>query len=295
MKILLLGHLCIDVAHPPGAEASESWGGIANAVAALAGLVDRNDVILPVAGVGREDQKAFSAWLAELPSVDASGIFPLEGPTNRIHLYEQDDGTHIACTKNMAPPIPFERIRKLLVADALLISMASGADISIDTLDLVRLEIRPRATPVHFDYHNLTLGVNEKGERFRRPLPDWRRWAFMIPSVQLNEEEIAGLSLERMREEQTIGHLLTLGVKGVVVTRAARGATLYTSEHKKILRHDIAGVPAPGPASTIGLGDAFGAAFLFHHAGSGDLRAAAEFANASAGAAALRSSERKAQ
>lgn len=295
MKILVLGHLCIDVAHPRGGEASESWGGIANAVAALAGLVDRNDVVLPVSGVGKEDHEALSAWLGGFPAVDASGLFLLDGPTNRIHLYEQDNGARVACTKDMAPPIPFERIRKFLAADALLISMASGADISLDTLDLIRLEIRPRATPVHLDYHNLTLGVNEKGERVRRPLPEWRRWAFMIPSVQLNEEEIAGLPLERMQEEQIVGHLLTLGVKGVVVTRGARGATLFTSEHKKTLRHDIAGVPAPGAAATIGLGDVFGAAFLLHHAGSGDLRAAAEFANASAGAAALRSYERKAQ
>jgi sugar/nucleoside kinase (ribokinase family) len=295
MKFLLLGHLCIDVAHPRGGTASESWGGIANAVEALAGLADRNDVILPVTGVGKEDHGAFTAWLGKYPAVENAGVFLLDGPTNRIHLFEQENGARIACTKDMAPPIPFDRIRKYCAADAVLISMASGADITLETLDLIRLEIRPRATPVHFDYHNLTMGVNGAGERVRRPLPEWRRWAFMIPSVQLNEKEIAGLPLERMTEEQTVGHLLTLSVKGVVVTRGADGATLFTSEHKKILRHDIAGVPVPGPPATIGLGDVFGAAFLLRHAATGDLHAAAEFANASAGAAALRRYERMTQ
>lgn len=288
MKILVIGHLCIDVAHPRGGTVAESWGGIANAIEALAELAGKNDAVVPVAGVGREDAPAFSAWLERFPAVDGSGIFPLDGPTNRIHLYEQDDGTRVACTKDMAPPVPFDRIRKFLAADAILITMASGSDITLDTLDLIRLEIRPRATPVHLDYHNLTLGVSGTGERIRRPVPEWRRWAFMIPSVQLNEEEIAGLALEHMSEEQTAGHLLTLGVKGVIVTRGPRGATLYTNEHKKMLRHDIPGVPAPGPAVRIGLGDLFGAAMLLRLAGSGDLRAAAEFANATAGGAALR-------
>jgi len=284
MKFLLIGHLCIDVAHPRTGSSSESWGGIANAAAALSGLVGETDSIVPVSGVGREDDAALRTWLSGYPAVDGAGIAVIDGPTNRIHLYEQENGERVACTKDMAPPIPFDRIKKFLPADAILIGMASGADITLDTLDLLRLEIRQRGTPVHLDYHNLTRTVNGKGERVSRPLAEWRRWAFMNSSVQLNEEEINGLTLERLSEGQTVGHLLTLGVKGVVVTRGSHGATLYASEHKKVLRHDLPGIPASGPEERTGAGDLFGAAFVHHYAITGDLLAAAQFANTTAAA-----------
>jgi sugar/nucleoside kinase (ribokinase family) len=150
------------------------------------------------------------------------------------------------------------------------------------------MEIRQEAIPVHFDFHNLTMGVNPRGERFRRPLADWRRWAFMIDTVQLNEEEIAGLGVNRMSEQETAGHLLTLGGKGVIVTRGARGATLYTNERKKIVRRDIPVEAVSGEPDTTGLGDIFGAAFLYRCVASASLVDAVTFAGAAASAAAAR-------
>jgi len=247
-----------------------------------------NDTITPVCSVGAQEHQAFLAWLRTFPAVDTSDVFAIEGPTNLIHLYGQGNGVQQACTKHLAPPVPFDRIRKHLDADGILINMASGSDITLETLDNIRMEVRPRGTPIHFDYHNLTMGVNGDAVRFRRPLPDWRRWAFMITTVQLNEEEIAGLSLEKLREEQTVGHLLTLGVKGVIVTRGARGATVFSNEHKKVVRHEVAATPVQGAVETTGLGDVFGASFLYTFVGTSDLVASAEFAARTASEAATR-------
>ena len=208
-------------------------------------------------------------------------------------MYEQPTGLRVACASDIAPSIPFDRIKKFLGTDAVIVNMASGFDITLETLDMIRMEVRPRSIPIHFDYHNLSMGVSGNSERFRRPLPDWRRWAFMNASVQLNETEALGLALEKLTEAQIVGHLLTLGVRGVLITRGAGGSSVFTSEHKKVLRRDF---PAAGSAAghdPTGLGDIFGAAFVFHHAEHADIAAAAEFANSAAGtAAALPRSER---
>jgi sugar/nucleoside kinase (ribokinase family) len=286
MKLVPLGHLCIDCTHPPGEPPRERWGGIANTIAAVAGLAGEADTVIPVCGVGADDEKRFLSWLGGFPAVDPSGVFTVKGPTNRIDIYEKEKGEQVACTKDVAPPIPFEKIRKFLSADGVLINMTSGSDIAIETLDQIRMEVRARETPVHLDYHNLTTGIGEARERFRRPLADWRRWAFMITTVQLSEEESAGLTVDRLNEQQLTGHFLTLGVRGVLITRGARGASLFENEHKKVVRYDIAGVPSGVAENRTGLGDVFGGAFLYRYVATSDLRASAEFANTTAARAA---------
>jgi hypothetical protein len=191
-----------------------------------------------------------------------------------VHYYPRDGGYSNACTKEVADPIPYSRFRELANVDGILINMFSGFDITLETLDYIRMAIRQRETPIHLDFHNLTLGAPQNGERARRPLLEWRRWAFMVETVQFNEEEIAGLSAERLTEQQTAGHLLTLGVKGVVVTRAERGATLYWSEKKHVQREDIEHAGSPAYGHGVGMGDMFGAAFHVQYLQNRNLAAA---------------------
>jgi sugar/nucleoside kinase (ribokinase family) len=288
MKLLVLGHLCIDCAHPAGGPPRERWGGIANTIAAVGALAGKEDTVFPVCGVGPDDEKRFLTWLGRFPAVDPSGVFTFSGPTNRIDFYEKGEGLRVACTKDVAPPIPFEKIRKHLSTDGVLINMVSGSDIVLETLDQIRMETRARETPIHLDYHNLTTGIGKERERFRRPLEEWRRWAFMLTTVQLSQEEASGLTVDRLTEVQLTGHLLTLGVTGVIITRGARGATVFTNEHKKVVRFDIEGIPAEGAEDRAGLGDVFGGAFMYRFVPTSDLRASAEFANLTAARAASR-------
>jgi len=98
----------------------------------------------------------------------------------------------------------------------------------------------------------------------------------------LNEEEIAGLSRDTMTEQQTVGHLLTLGVRGVVVTRGERGASVFTNEKKKVVRQDIPGIRVDRAVDATGCGDVFGAVFLKQYLRTKDMHAAAVTANGAA-------------
>ena len=160
--------------------------------------------------------------------------------------------------------------------------MSSGSDLSLDTLDEIRMAVRAKSVPVHLDLHNLARGVNARFERVLRPVPEWRRWAFMVDTVQGTEEEIDALDLEPQSEEALVGHLFTLCVKRLLVTRGSRGATLYRNNRKHTHRQDI-----PAAAATdrdvVGAGDVFAAAFMLSLLRSNDELAAAKAAVAAAG------------
>jgi sugar/nucleoside kinase (ribokinase family) len=289
MKLLVVGHLCLDVIHPVEGPEVQSYGGITHAVATLASLAGKADTVVPVFGVHRGDYGDLMEHLAQFPNVETGGIFKTDEPTNTVHLYYKDRTTRVECSKNIARPIPYEKIRRHLSVDGILVNMISGFDIDLETLDHIRMAVRGHDIPIHFDYHSLTLGVRENAERFRRPVVDWRRWAFMTDTIQMNEEEMSGLTVERSTEARTVGHLLTLSVKGVVVTRGERGATLYTSDRKHVVRREIPGIQIEPVVDPTGCGDIFGAAFFLHYVRTSDMAGAAAYANGIA-AATVRSS-----
>lgn len=289
MKILVLGHLAIDVDHPSETESTETIAGVYRSVAALSDLLGRSDTVIPVCAVGREEYGSVVEQFSSLPGVETGGIFQSETPTHRVHFYHRPDGTSTACAREIGTPIPFERIRKFLDVNGILINMSSGADLSLDALDEIRMAVRAKNVPIHIDIHNLARGVNDRFERVLRPVPEWRRWVFMVDTVQGTEEEITALSPEQLSEEALAGHLCTLCVKRLLVTRGAGGATLYRSERKHVVREDLPAPAVPVEREPVGAGDVFAAAFMSSLLRSPDEREAARSAVVAASALAARS------
>jgi sugar/nucleoside kinase (ribokinase family) len=157
--------------------------------------------------------------------------------------------------------------------------MESGNDITLETLDRIRMETREKEIPIHFDFHTLTLGIDKDSKRFRRPMTDWRRWCFMTTSVQLNEEEAAGLSAERFDENTLINHMMPLMVRALLITRHQKGVTLIRQESKKLKRFDIKGEEVNEVVETKGAGDVFGAAYIYQYLKTKNPLQSATFAN----------------
>ena len=286
MVITVIGHLCKDVIHLPDEKETqqESFGGILFTVLTLANLMSEKDRIQPVFGVGQTDYELLIEQIKQYKNIDTSGIFRIKGQTNQVQLfYQKEAQTRIECSEHISAPIPFNRIKSYLDGDAVLINMISGSDITLETLDYIRMEIRERRIPIHFDFHSLTLGIDQEFKRFHRPLTDWRRWCFMLNTIQMSEEEAFGLSAERYDEMTLTNHVMTLMVETLMITRSERGATVIVQDiHKKLTRKDFAGI-SYGPAiDPNGCGDVFGAAFLYQYLKSRDSFIAAEFANKAA-------------
>ena len=147
MTITIIGHLCKDIIHLPGEKDTqeESFGGIMYTLLTLANLMSERDCVQPVFGVGQADYETLMEQLKPYKNIDVSGIFKFKGPTNQVQLfYQKDAQTRIECSQNISAPIPFNRIKPYLDGDGVLINMISGADITLETLGYIRMEIRER-------------------------------------------------------------------------------------------------------------------------------------------------------
>ncbi|HLF15084.1 MAG TPA: carbohydrate kinase family protein [Bacteroidota bacterium] len=284
MTITVIGHLCLDEIHHGDGRITGSYGGIYFTVAALSGLLPPGDTVRPVFGVGREDHQQFLEALDALPNVDTSGIYKMLGPTNRVSLHYHAGPERIEVSRDISDPVPWKKIQPALDADLVLVNMISGYDITLETLDEIRMKTRDRNIPVFFDLHSLTLGVRENFERFRRPVEAWRRWLFMLHTVQMNEAEAAALAPGGYDEQNLVRQALALNTKALCITRGSGGCTVYVNEKKHTVRRDVPGVPAGGAVDPTGCGDVFGAAYCAHYVHCANVGAAAEYANTVAAA-----------
>jgi sugar/nucleoside kinase (ribokinase family) len=284
MKILILGHLCLDTftnsgeARPGESDESIRWGGIFFSLATMANLADEAKIV-PIFGVGTKEYERFLKRIERYENVDPSGIYRLPGPTNPVYLEYTAGEKRIECSKSIAPPIPHQRIEPYLPADLILVNMISGFDVTLETMSTLRMLSQTNQTLVHLDIHSLTLGIDEQFRRFHRPLETWRRWCYLADTVQMNEEEAKALPLEYLQEEDLAKQILSLGLRGLLITRGARGTTAWGQEHKKISRKDIPAVKVEHPSDSTGCGDVFASAFCYHFAQSHNVTAAAESAN----------------
>lgn len=279
MKLAIIGHLCLDVIHHIDSTTSEGYGGIFFSIATAANLLGPKDVVMPVLGVGKNDYDAFIDRLQRYPNVSTDGIYKFTDPTNSVHLYYKDNAERMECSKFISEPIPFKKISPHLDADMILVNMISGFDITLETLDEIRMDVRDQHTPVYLDVHSLTLGIREDFTRFHRPVELWRRWLFMLHGAQMNEEEAAILAPEKLNEMTLANHTLAMNTKVLNITRGKRGCTSFIDNHKHLQRIDISGIPLKKEAEPTGCGDVFAAAYCSRYMKAHDVAGAVEFAN----------------
>ncbi len=279
MKITVIGHICIDVINHPDGKETQGYGGIYYSLVALASIADPYTKIFPVFSIGNKDYNTLIENLNKYSNIDTDGIFKHDGPTNQVHLFYNEKQARIECSHNIAPPIPFKKIKSYLETNLILINMVSGFDITLNTLDEIRMQVREDAIPIYMDAHSLSLGVNGEGSRYRRPLTDWRRWLFMLHTVQMNAEEAANLTVEKYDELNFVKQVTTLNTNNVIITRSADGCTLYHDEHKQIQRFDYSGEKIERIIDSTGCGDVFAAAYCAKYIRSKNSALSAEFAN----------------
>ena len=241
------------------------------------------DRVFPVFGVGKADYDKFIERLGVYANVETDGIYKFSGPTNLVHLQYKNEQDRVECSQNIAEPIPWKKIAPRLDTSMVLINMISGFDISLETLDSLRMEIREKHIPVYMDVHSLTLGMNSDFTRFHRPVEAWRRWLFWLHAAQMNEEEAAVVPPERFDEPTFAKQVLALNTKALVVTRGAKGYTAFIDEHKQTHRVDRPAFHDGPVADTTGCGDVFAASYCAHYVKSQNVLDAADFANRVAG------------
>lgn len=279
MTLTIIGHFCLDLIHHADENEVRSYGGIFFSIAAAANVLAATDRVRPVFGVGRAEYDELIERLSTYSNVDTSGVFKTPGPTNQVHLMYGDDTRRVECSRHIADPVPWKRIKSALDTDMVLINMISGFDVTLETLDEIRMAIRDEHIPIAMDVHSLTLGIREDGTRYHRPVTDWRRWLFMLDAVQMNDEEAAILSAERPDEATLARHILSLNTKACIVTKGSKGCTVYVDDRKRFLQHDIEPVAETRAVDPTGCGDVFAATYCSSYMKTRDILKSAAFAN----------------
>ncbi len=238
-------------------------GGLAYSVSALAALGGESVEILPVCRVADDTREAVDLEWNRYPNVSKEALLAWPGPGSCVDLIYRSGG-NVGGDRDErlrwpTPPLEPAEIEPLHGCDAVLVNCITGAVLTPEALAVVAA----LPVPIHLDVHSLVLGIDPAGRRYPRRPPDWRAWLESADSLQCNEQEAAILAGESGWNRTTEGFVRRLvdarvGPRVVVITRAARGASLYCADRPRL---DLK-APRVDVVDPTGAGDTFGAAFV---------------------------------
>ena len=263
MKITVIGHICQDIFSNKKNEKQKTyWGGIYYCILTFANICSNEDIVCPVFPIFENDYDEIISVFQKYPNINTDGIYKTQIPTNTVYI-NSSSKNRIECSTSIAESIPFKKIQPFLKSDGILLNMISGFDITLDTLDLIRIATREQNNIKHIDFHSLGKGVGENGIRFFQSFENWRRWAFSMNSVQMNYDEMKNFLKKNEDENYFAKQILSLDVNNFVITNGSKGAILYSLYEKNIIRNEIAISEKIENVDTIGCGDVFSAAYLY--------------------------------
>ncbi|MFZ1321805.1 MAG: carbohydrate kinase family protein [Ignavibacteria bacterium] len=292
MNYLIIGEPCVDVIHKAGGDTIHSYGGILYSVISMAVLADKTDNIIPVMNIGEDEFENITKILSEYPNIKTYGLNKLKHPTRKVNLYynlyNSDKSARFEKSTEPTYTVNYNDVESLLsMADAVLINMISGVDITIDTLKNIRKNFKGF---MHIDIHNIVMETKEDGSRNHIPVDNWYEWCTNTDTVQMNQFEIKVLSREKLTEYKIAEEILFNNiheVKGLIVTRGVDGVTGFTKKVKEYgtekfrdLDHlEIGAIENPNFKDSTGCGDVFASAFTLDYSKNGNFDKSIHFAN----------------
>jgi len=297
MKFVLIGHPCVDEIHSADGTVTKSWGGIMYALATMEYSAQGDDVIYPVFPIGRDEEAAFRDFISQYKHVDASGVYAVDAPTNKMKLVYKS-GTekgqrdeHCEC---VLPPIDYDVIRPhLREAHLVLINMISGFEITLDTLRKIRAAGRRPRIFIYLDAHAMVLGdLVPNGPRKFKHIPDWKDWVMNVDGIQMNEREVKYFS----RSEKSLADFAMTfrNIQAIVITRGEKGTSVFMREALKgvkindvFTRIDVPPITLGPAQDSTGCGDVFGGAFLVRYGWTRHPVLSTQFGNFAAAAKSL--------
>jgi sugar/nucleoside kinase (ribokinase family) len=291
MKYLVVGEPCVDLIHKENGEVIHSYGGVLYSIISLAVLSGNNDSVYPLMNLGEDEYENITNILKSYPKIKLDGVNKVTHPTKKVHLYisnyRSGKKAKIEHSESDTYTLPYENIEKFLPdADAMLINMISGVDISLDTLKRIRADFKGF---MHMDIHNLVMKTNDQGYREHTSLDGWREWCTNTDTIQMNEYEIGVLSREKRNDYEIAEEILiniNQSMTGVIVTKGKLGVSGFTRKEKSfgdvkffdLDRLDVQAVENPHFVDTTGCGDVFAASFTIDFSKTKDLKKALHYA-----------------
>ncbi|MEP7145586.1 MAG: carbohydrate kinase family protein [bacterium] len=292
MNYLVIGEPCVDVIQKANGEIINSYGGILYSTISMAILSKPEDNIIPVMNVGEDEFVNITEIFKQYPNIKTYGLNKVNHPTRKVFLYynmyNSDKNARMESSSEPTYTLDYVQCENFLnMADAILINMISGIDITIGTLKKLRQNFKKF---IHIDIHNIVMQTKEDGSRIHSHVDNWYEWCTNADTVQMNEFEIATLSREKLKEYKISEEILfnkNYDVKGVIVTRGINGVTGFTKKIKNYGNEkfydldldEIAAVENPHFADSTGCGDVFASAFTLDYSVNNDFIKSIHYAN----------------
>jgi sugar/nucleoside kinase (ribokinase family) len=272
MNILVIGHSVVDKIIDKG-NLSIKPGGIFYSVASLLSQLQKDDKLFLCTELDEANEKLFMDFYSR---AEKEYVYKVES-IQRVELKTESIGereeTYSQISKNLA--VPSNNLNRF---DGILINMISGYDISLTQLEKLRNNYLGQ---IYFDVHTLSRGIDKNLNRIFRRIENFNKWAECINILQANESELLTLSYKKDKN-QIIEELFSFGIKQIIITRAEKGATVYSREDgiTKIFNKDALKIKL---TNKVGCGDVFGAVYFYNYIKNKNVTLALEQANLFAG------------
>ncbi|MCH7819006.1 MAG: carbohydrate kinase family protein [Candidatus Marinimicrobia bacterium] len=283
MKIGLIGNIVVDEITMLDGSLTKSWGGAFYSIAIFEKLLKPNERLIPLTPVGYDVWDELQSDLKKFFKIETSALYQENDKNNRVYLKYLNSIEREERADDILPPIETNKFDSVLDADALFFNFISGFEMTIDSLQEVRKTFGGKML---MDFHSLSLGIDEKGYRYKKIPQNWKSWVACFDCVQMNQVE-ADLIVEYDNDisshKELVEYLLLSGAEVVNITLGEDGSILgYLEDDKIKLRHlnsekDIVAVDPTG------CGDAYLAAFGLEYIRGSHPVAAAKNANKIAG------------
>jgi sugar/nucleoside kinase (ribokinase family) len=272
MNILVIGHSVVDKILDKG-NVSIKPGGIFYTVASLLSQLQNEDKIYLCSEIDEANENLFRKFYNLVDKEYLNFVDSIPRVDLVIDNVEERKETYSQISKYLT--LPDKNLNRF---DGILINMISGYDISVAQLEKLRNNYHGL---IYFDVHTLSRGIDKNLNRIFRRIENFNNWAECIDILQANESELLTLS-DKEDEDQIIEELFSFGIKLIIITRAERGATVYSREdgisnsfHKDALKIKL--------INKVGCGDVFGAVYFHNYIKNKNVTLALEQANLFAG------------
>lgn len=261
MNLLLIGHSVLDFIHDQGTIIHKP-GGIYYSCLGLMNESQPGDKFYLLTSI---DENSFAMFENVYSVFDLSYSKKVD-QISKVDLFHHMQGERHECYASIASKLEIDETISFEKFNGVLINMVTGLDINLEYLEWIRSKFDG---PIYFDVHTMSRGIDEKGRRNFRPIPDVEHWLRNIDILQCNETEL-GMIKSGLDEQSIIKYCLDQGIGIIAVTRGVEGASLYFIDSGEIKRIDKK-VSTAAENKCIGCGDIFGTVFFYHYLKSGDI------------------------
>ena len=257
MRLSVIGTINDDLIISRNGERTRSLGGILYNVVALASLMPEVTII-PVAYCGTDCANRLHRLLSGFENVNLSGLVSMRGGCNQNVLQYVSADRREETLKVSVPEIEAEMLDVCLDAELVLVNFISGFELGLGTMERFRAKF-PRT--IHMDVHSMTLGINDQGVRFERNVTEWREWAGLADTIQMNLREASLFTGLEGSLEQLSTAVCEAGPRICLITLGQAGVFAAERSREGLVMRTVPGVRKQ-VRETTGCGDVFSAGFI---------------------------------